>query len=292
MSEYVSSYRPGYPGGKSQAVLRREAARKAGFASGVARRRASTCRRQPRARTGQEALALRYSIRQVGRDEFERLYRAMCEREEIPFDPRGLRSTLELYRQQMTAYRAQGQDWETTNAQMARGMELRGRARCRRTVQRLRKRLVLMGLIAYAHVRRSGRLRIPGKMDTLRVRCLCAKANVTPPPGAGASPFGTHSLLLSRQRQKTLSPPPSAADDVGRRSASPGIEDGEDEPAAESVYASEEERRLAYLELCEAHAPTFLGPTQLRELRLLRSRFGASGQDTALTASIAAEGER
>lgn len=283
----MSAVRPAYPGGTTTAFKRREAARRAGIASGVARRQRSTCRREPRPRNMQEALALRYRIRQVGPEEFERLYRAMCDREKIPFDARGLHTCLELYRQQMTAYRAQGQDWETTNSQMALGLVKRGRGRSRRTVQRHRKRLVAMGLLGYSHVKRSGALRLPGQMDTLRVRCLCPRANVTPPSGARASisPTGkcsARSGLNDTNDLQTLIAPPPAADEI-RPFGADGSEDEQDGPEVANRYATEAARRLAFLTLAELHAPNLLSSHDRRELRQLRA--ATSGHGTARTAS-------
>lgn len=63
-------------------------------------------------------------------------------------------------------------------------------------------------------------------------------------------------------------------------------------PGSEGVYASEDERRLAFLELCEQHAPAFLGDLQRQELTRLRARLGSSGHGTPSTASIAAEGDK
>lgn len=293
MSEHVSTFRPGYPGGMSTKALRREAARKAGKASGRARRQRSTCKRPPRLRSRQDALALRYPIRQVGHEEFEQLYAAMCEREEIPFDRRGLHTAHELYKQQLTAFRVQGQDWETTNTQIARGLELRGRARCRRTVQRTRKRLEAMKLVGYSHVRRSGALCVPGQMDTLRVRCLCPRrANVTPPSGAGASPFGAQLAPALPAEKTALAPPPSAADDVGLRCAEPGSDGEQAGTDAAGEYETEDERRFAFLSMLAEHAPAMLSVADRQELERLRRRLGGSGQATALTDSIAWEGER
>lgn len=66
---------------------------------------------------------------------------------------------------------------------------------------------------------------------------------------------------------------------------------GEQQSFSGLHYATEAERRFAYLQLCEVHAPAFLGPRQRAELARLRELFG-SGQETALTDSIASEGER
>lgn len=243
------------PAGQTSRQMRRIRARKAGVASGVARRQRSTRKPPARARSRQEALALRYRIRQVSEAEFERLYVAMCERDGLPFDRRGLNSTLALYRAQVTAYRAQGQDYETTNSQAARALEKRGRARCRRTVQRLRKRLVAMGLIVYHHVKRSGSRRIPGQMDTLRVRLLCpGKANVTLPPGARAGLVPHPALALSESENKertrtALSPPPPSSAAENEKPAPPaGTERGTEE-AEELGEAAELERQLQFVEL-------------------------------------------
>lgn len=262
----------------------RARARKAGIASGVKRRQLSSCKRSaPRPRSRQLALALRYKVRQVGAAEFEERYRAMCEREEIPFDPRGLNSTHALYLVELTSYRAQGQDHETTNAQRAQALDKRGRPRCARTVQRLRKRLVAMGLVSYRHVRRSGAARVPGQMDSLRVRCLCpAGANVTPPTGArAANPTGVAAALActSKATATALLPPPAAADDVGA-AARP------ETPESEKPR-SDTEVRLEWLQLKAQFSPSLLSAREAHELARL---LGISGQDTDRTTSTDCQG--
>lgn len=276
------------PGGRSDVAERRARARRAGYASGVARRRRSTVRRPPRARTGQHAVSLAYKVRQVTAAEFEDRYRVMCEQHDgagrackvsacdlcgakkgtpcapIPFDQRGLNTARELYRQQMTAFRHHGQDWETTNAQISRGLECRGRGRSRRTVQRNRKRLEAMGLVGYSHVVRSGWLRIPGKLDTLRVRCMCPAriANGTPPPGAGAWLRQAAPACTSKSKATALSPPTSSAD--------------EDPPASPEHGATTErtetEQRLFWLELKAEHAPNMMRPSEWPELERRRAQ--------------------
>lgn len=253
------------PGGRSDVAERRARARRAGYASGVARRQRSTVRRPPRARTGQQAIAIIYKVRQVGAHEFTERYREMCAERGLAYDTRGLHTALELYRCHLTVHRAQGrQDFETTNEQVSRALAKRGRARCRRTVQRQRKRLVWMGLIAYHHMRRSGARRIPGQLDSLRVRALCPprRANVTPPSGAGAWLRQAAPACTSKSKATALSPPTSSAED--------------DPPASPEHDATtertEDEQRLFWLELKAKHAPNMMRPSEWPELERRRAQ--------------------
>lgn len=267
------------PGGRNETAERRAKARRAGYASGVARRRRSTVRRPPRARTGQQAIALAYKVRQVGVREFTDRYREMCEDRGIAYDVRGLNTALELYRCHLRHHRACGrQDFETTNDQISRALANNGRPRCRRTVQRQRKRLEWMGLIAYHHVRRSGHRRIPGQLDSLRVRALCParRANVTPPSGAGAWLRQAAPACTSTPKATALSPPPTAAET-----------DTPASPANSAATRTVEQQRIWWLTLRAEHG--FISDAHRQELADLLER---SGQGTDCTASIAWEGER
>lgn len=212
---------------------KRRQCRKAGRASGRVRRQLARGRRTI---DGVE-LELKWDVRQVTRDEFTRLYEAMCAREGVPCDPRGENTAYTLYAVEMAAYRAQGQDFETTNGQRSAALSSRGRPRARRTVQRTRARLAAMGLVRYHHLRRSGPARVPGQLDTLRVHLLPRRrgwcvANDTPPSGAERyAPSGLARSACSRGSDVDHGPPdevapPSAADDAGA-AAPPATEEEE-----------------------------------------------------------------
>jgi hypothetical protein len=299
--------RPVAAGAPTSAYKRRQAARKAGLASGVKRRQRSTCKRRPRARTGQEALALAYKQRGISRRDFDRFYELQ---HPFPVEApdvagwqwlRGRESAWKIVQALERWWRANGQHFAFTNAQLLVTAGRLGLTLSIRQLQRIRGLLAAYGVAA--HVRRGGAE--PGNRDFLRFErrwagqksCKCM--SVMPPSGAGASPFGASlAPALPAKTKKTLSPPPSAADDVGRRFASPGTEEseqmgiGEDLPPAETRYATEDERRLAFLAMCEVNAPALLNDEKRQELAELRARLGGSGQGTARTDSIACEGER
>lgn len=285
MSEfgYSPNVRLGYtPGAPTSAAMHRERCRRGG-------RRSGEVRRQLRDLHGPRRLK---RIRQVGRDEFERLYREMCEREELVFDRRGLNSCWCLYVSLMSRYRAQGNGYETTNAQTCKAMAARDRPRCRRTVQRLRRRLAAMGVMDFHHVKRSGAERRPGELDSLRVVLLHlrrAAANVT------LRSWSEPALTGRRLRRKALSPPPSAADGKRRRCAAPN---GGNEDQQRTIRELPEDRqpytpsRLEFLSMMEELAPGLMDGAQRRELAALRAEASGSGHSTPRTASIAAEGDR
>lgn len=171
----------------------------------------------------------------------------MCASEGLAFDRRGLNTAYELYRADVAAYRAQGQDHETTNAQRGVALASRGRPRCRRTIQLTRKRIEAMGLVAYHHVRRSGARAIPGQLDSLRVQLkplprLRGYANCTPPTGTTNPPAGE---LVVVPPEKPIAPaepencpfPPAAPAD--REGAAPP-------PATESEQRAEDRPATPY----------------------------------------------
>lgn len=186
-------YRGGYaPGGLTEHGRRRRAARRAGLASGRARRARSP--KGPRV-TRQAALALKYPVRRVSRQRFEERYRECCEKVwKIRFHQAGFLTAWELYQADRRLFDACGQDCLTTNAQRGAALANRGRARCRRSVQLTRRRLADMGLEAWHHVRRSGPRRIPGQLDCLRLRMvyrgIFRSKDCTPPSGAPSIPSG------------------------------------------------------------------------------------------------------
>lgn len=268
-SEFSQDYAPG---GLNTTARRRAIGRRGGKASGRARRR-GRAPRGPRRRRG-ASLALAYKIRQVAHPEFERLYERMCAAQGIRFNRGGLDTAYELYRADFAAYRAQGQDHETTNDQRTGALEKRGRYRGTRTVQRTRKRLGLMGLVSYHHVRRSGQRRIPGQMDSIRVQMRhppspSTPINVTPPYG-NTNPLrgmvGVRENQPPREPENDLLAPPAAAETEspaspagsdeaqsgGERSATPhpGHEEPDETPApAPPVRALTREERQAEAEL-------------------------------------------
>lgn len=140
---------------------KRAACQRGGRNSGRSRRAMAADRR--RAEGG-------WFVRQVTREQFDALYAGMCEREGIPDDPRGRNTAYTLYRVEAAAWRAKGQDFETTNGQRTVALNSRGRERQRRTVQRTRKRLEAMGLLRYSHIRRCGAR--AGHRDSLRVHFM------------------------------------------------------------------------------------------------------------------------
>lgn len=220
---------------RSLTKRKREQCRRAGRASGRRRRQLA---RGKRVLQGHE-LPLVWSVRQVSRSEFDSLYGRMCEREGLKDDARGRNTVYALYRVEMAAYYAQGQDFETTNGQRETALSSQGRPRCRRTVQRQRKRLELMELVAYRHIRRSGPACIAGQMDTLRVHLLPRArargdrtlANVIPPSGAERGPSGP------TRSATTEGVPPAAPAGIGR--AGPGL----DPPFGGNGEAPNEEER-------------------------------------------------
>lgn len=192
----ASDFRGDYaPGGLTTKGKWRAAGRRGGLASGKKRRQLARGRRSPNARRRPQALSLGKRIKQLSAEQFERLYADMCSREALPFDRRGLNTAYELYRVEMAAYRGQGQLFETTNAQRSRALETRGRRRERRSVQYTRKRLELMGLVSYEHLRRGfvceGRWRPGPRRDSLRVELIAPRfgANCTPRTRANCTPL-------------------------------------------------------------------------------------------------------
>ena len=94
---------------------------------------------------------------------------------------RGLQTRWVAYRGILKHARARGTQLRSTNAQRARSMELHGRPRCERTMQRVHSDLTAMGLVVIRPIRRGGAT--PGFRDCLQLRLL--ETYVTPPKGAG-----------------------------------------------------------------------------------------------------------
>lgn len=229
---------------QQKAHQRSAQARRAGIASGVVRRALARGRRVPHARDRTAALALVYPIRQVTREEHQRRYRDWCEREGRCFNEAGWETNWQLYLGYMRRYRYSGQDFETTNAQQARGLAHRGRPRCTRTVQRQRQVLVEMGLIRFSHVRRRGAEL--GHRDSLRVCLMPVRRRQLMSPSLREQEEGDPSGLYPPPAQTTqhLIAPPH------------GGRDGP--PAAPAGNGSDEESAPAQLAFADAWAAQLL----------------------------------
>lgn len=222
------------PGGLSGKAKRREAARRAGIASGRRRRQLARGHRIPRHQSRGRALALSYGHRQVTRAEFERRYRQTRPNGRA----NGLETAWQHYSAVFRCYRGCGQHYRTTNAQRAAALGARGRERCRRQVQRLNDLLEAMGLAVVSPYRNQGAA--PGHKDYLVVEIRTPPSlNVTPPTPTGQGertiPTGYVRSLPATNRNDLI-PPPPAADDVG--------------PASPAV-TEEEQAVCAQLEFCE-----------------------------------------
>lgn len=160
---------------RHRASLRRRRARRAGKASGVARRGRAKGRAVPHRRTRELALDERGGrpIRQANRAEFDRRHIASG-----PSNQQGRDTGWLVYCQDMRVARRE-RSAQTTGPQRVRGLVLAARPRCRRTVQRHRRRLERMGLMRYGHVRRKGEK--IGERDSIRVSPTWR--NVTLPSG-------------------------------------------------------------------------------------------------------------
>ena len=146
---------------------RAERARRAGIASGVARREAAKLRgSRPRKR-----------MCIVSGKRHRALYEAHAHHADKVLSERGLKTSWHVYR----SFAARGYDgrvFETTNGQQTRALAKYGRPRCARTVQRHRAILAAMGLIGSKPVHRKGSM--TGERDTVRVwLCATVKSFVT-----------------------------------------------------------------------------------------------------------------
>ena len=162
----------------------------------------------PHVRDRAHALALSYPVRQVSREEHQRRYRAWCEAEGRCFNEAGWETNWQLYLGCARRYRVSGQDFETTNAQQARGLANRGRPRCTRTVQRQRQALVEMGLVRFSHVRRRGAE--AGHRDSLRVCLMNVRRRLLMSPSLREQEEGDPSGLYpppAQPQQHLIAPP-------------------------------------------------------------------------------------
>lgn len=135
-----------------------------GQAGGLARKRQLAAlpraRRQPRCRTRQQALALRYRQRQPTRKQLEAAYIEDGGRSD------GAPTFAETITEDWVLWRAKGAQATTTGPRRAKGLAAAGRPRCARTVRRHRARAVRLGFAAYHHVKHSAAER---HRDHLRV---------------------------------------------------------------------------------------------------------------------------
>ena len=235
------------PGGLTDRGKRRSRARRAGIASGVARKRLARGRRPPRRRTRQEALNLSYPHRQLTRKDFACRY-------EITFPPplhpparasweSGLETVWLEYVLTWRLYRARGQHCGTVNRDRAAALSSRGRPRARRSVQRAHRRLEAMGVACYLHERRGGSM--PGNKDRLVVEIRTPGQRDTPPPGAGAKPTARAPAGPVNVKNDSLAPAARAVPpDGGDQQPAPEAPRSEDGGVAEQLSFETAHRRL------------------------------------------------
>lgn len=241
------------PGGLSGRALRRARARRAGIASGAARRKLSRGKREPRMRSRDHALALAYTHRQLDRKRFDELFEREWPRPvhgpAASAWERGRETLWQHYIGIFRLYRARGQHSRTTNAQRGAALAGRGRPRCRRQVQRLHRRLEQMGVALLGHYKDQGP--VPGHRDclVLEIRTPCFQ-HVTPPAGAGASSFAGGAPALPANVNT-----PDSAGCAGKVPP-----DGGDQRQAPSAPVTEEERAEA-MGFDELHDRVFGPPT-------------------------------
>lgn len=245
--DFKDDYSPGGLSGKSK---RRVIAQRAGKVSGRLRRQRGAGRRSSHRRTRQEALCLTYRHRQFRRDEFFSRYKQAFP---PPIHPPALvqwkrgRVTAWLdYRLDFRLYRKRGQHCGTTNWRRGRALELNHRPRCRRTVQRLHRKLEAMGLVAFHPMKRKGSK--PGERDYLVMEVRTPENPACHPPakgGSGNCPKGRVPALPAKESTQKSGesglPPPSAAD-----------ADPPDEPAERQI--TERERIEAAIRFTEQKA--------------------------------------
>lgn len=233
------------PGGLTTRAKRRNWARKngqrGGLASGRRRRQLARGRRPARRRTRQEAICLTYQHRQLNREQFAAVYRRVRPTGNL----RGLETAWQHYQGLFTRYRCDGQHYRTTNGQRQLALTARGRARCRRQVQRLNRLMAEMGLAAVSHYR--DQRDTPGHRDCLVVEIRTPLKNVTPSPKGGEPEpslrsGGSGSLPQTVEKDppgNDLSPPAAPADDDGAPS-------GAEQPVSRRAELEELTQELAH----------------------------------------------
>jgi len=119
-------------------------------------------------------------------------------------------------------------------------LERLGRPRSRRTVEYVKRRLIEMGLIRCAHVKRSGPRRVPGQLDTCRIWLRRGwrkrlRINCTPPLwGTGKRSFvaelpcAAPAESESRRPDRPHPPPQQPADPPPREEAATPLSAEED----------------------------------------------------------------
>jgi hypothetical protein len=154
-----------YPSKERLARHKRERARPGWEASAHKRRQLAQPQKR---RASQRELALKFPIRIVDREEFERL--DFARRLSLGLNPnsRGTETLWQQYRADVRRLRVKGQGFLTTNGECSRALELAGRPRCEETVRRAHKALAEMGLLRRFHDRRGGSR--PLNKDRLRVQ--------------------------------------------------------------------------------------------------------------------------
>lgn len=216
----AADFKGGYsPGGRTKRARARDNGRRGGYASGVQRRQLAKGKRPaPRVRARDEALCLAYEHRQLTRERFDRLYERHFPRPdrgtaEVGWE-KGRDTLWEHYRGLFTLYRACGQHTRTTNGQRGAALASRDRPRCRRTIQRLNRRLAELGLAVLSHFK--DQRNRPGRKDCLVVEIRTPSIlHVTPPlRGRENRPKGTEVLSLPAP-QTASAPPPSVAESEG-----------------------------------------------------------------------------
>jgi hypothetical protein len=221
-------------GGMTRESRRRENARyngrKGGKASGRKRRQLAKGKR--RTRDGRLGVPYAYKpVPRLSRERFDQKFRGTAELAGRRFNQAGCDTTWAMYGVLRRWYDVHGNAYEITTGNLQAALQKLGRPRSRRTVEYVKCRLVEMGLIRRAHVRRSGPRRVPGRMDTCRIwlrrGCLRrAPINCTPP-------------LRGRGKRSFVAQLPSAAQaESGFRE--PKRPDPPPQPPAAAVPRSEE----------------------------------------------------
>lgn len=242
--------------------------RAGGKASGRKRRQLAKGKRPPRTRDREQALNLAYRRRQFARWQFNILYR----RTYPTGYTNGCETLWQHYEGNFKLYRVLGQHFRTTNAQRAAYLANKHRPRCRRTVQRLNRRLGEMGLAKVSWYK--DQRATPGHKDCLVVEiCSPRIKNVTPPSGAGAD---AHTSLRSCSPHDET----SARDGGnGTNDLSPPAAPAETEAATPPVTERDQvEQQLRFLQL--KLDAGFGDPSVIRAtMRHLKLEAQASGAD-------------
>lgn len=203
-------YSPGavHPGSRRE-WRRSKIARKAGRASGRARRRLAHARRGNVGR-GQQHLQLSYELRQPSRRQFDREY-AKCF--PPPTTPQGLaqweRGRETVWVHAMNLWRlvcARGQHCDATKPRSRTALQRRGRDRHERHVRRLNIRLEQLGYAALIH-RRTPQDQKDYLTLEWRLHRRLRSFDVTHPPGTTNPPLRGRVGCCSRGRDRPISQP-------------------------------------------------------------------------------------